>query len=90
VLSGCPGDLDPRKHGLPTHPAVSLMPERRDESDRELVRRLLDRQMRCWRWAGDAATQRRARRHAFLHLPEDMPRSLPHRDPSGGATATSA
>src|ERR1700722_18691182 len=31
VLSGG-HDLDPRRHGLPWHPAVQLMPERRDDS----------------------------------------------------------
>ena len=44
VLSGGM-DLDPRRHGLPTHPAVRPMPERRDDSDRLLVRLLLDRQL---------------------------------------------
>ena len=38
-------DLDPRRHGLPTHPAVQLMPERRDDSDRLLVRQLLERRL---------------------------------------------
>ena len=42
VLTGG-ADLDPRRHGLPWHPAVQLMPERRDDSDRALVRKLLER-----------------------------------------------
>src|SRR5205085_8643127 len=44
VLSGGL-DLDPRRHGLPTHPAVQLMAGRRDESDRLLVRRILERRI---------------------------------------------
>ncbi len=36
-------DLDPRRVGLPTHPAVQPLPERRDEGDRLLLRPLLER-----------------------------------------------
>src|SRR5262245_27625633 len=42
VLSGGL-DMDPRKHGLPTHPSVQPMAERREEHDRLLVRVLLKR-----------------------------------------------
>src|SRR6516225_1650739 len=35
-------DLDPRRLGLPTHPAVQALPERRDEGDR-LLRQVLAR-----------------------------------------------
>src|SRR3954451_2740577 len=45
VLSGGALDLDPRRHGLPTHPSVRPMPERRDENDRLLVRLLLERRL---------------------------------------------
>jgi putative glutamine amidotransferase len=84
VLASGPGDLDPRKHGLPTHPAVQLMPERRDESDRQLVRRLLDRQMPILAIGlGMQQLNVALGGTLYLHLPEDLPRSLPHRDPTG-------
>jgi putative glutamine amidotransferase len=79
-------DLDPRRHGLPTHPAVQLMPQRRDDSDRRLVERLLERHlpmlgvglgMQQINVAGGGTL--------YLHLPEELPRCLPHRDPTGGA-----
>src|SRR5688500_3688874 len=38
-------DLDPRKQGLPKHPAAQPMPERREDHDRLLVRQLLQRGM---------------------------------------------
>jgi putative glutamine amidotransferase len=83
VLSGGYGDLDPRKHGLPTHPAVHPLPERRDESDRQLVRRLLQRQMPVLA-IGLGVQQLNVALGGtlFLHLPEDLPRALPHRDPA--------
>lgn len=86
VLSGGVGDLDPRRHGLPNHPAVNLMPERRDDSDRLLVRKLLDRQMPVLAIGlGMQQVNVAMGGTLFYHLPEELPRSLPHRDPSGGA-----
>lgn len=78
-------DLDPRRHGLPTHPAVRLMPERRDDSDRALVRLLLARRMPLL-GIGVGAQQINVATGGtlFLHLPEDLPRAMPHADPTGG------
>ncbi len=83
VLSGG-ADLDPRKHGLPTHPAVQPLPERRDDSDRVLVRQLLQRKMPILA-VGLGLQQLNVALGGtlYLHLPEEMPRSLPHRDPTG-------
>jgi putative glutamine amidotransferase len=84
VLSGAAGDLDPRRHGLPTHPAVQLLPERRDDSDRQLVRKLLARQMPILAVGlGMQQLNVACGGTLFLHLPEEMPRGLPHRDPTG-------
>jgi putative glutamine amidotransferase len=83
VLTGG-ADLDPRKHGLPTHPAVQLMPERRDESDRLLVRRLLERRLPILAIGlGMQQLNVALGGTLYLHLPEEMPRALPHRDPTG-------
>ena len=83
VLSGG-ADLDPRKHGLPTHPAVQVLPERRDDSDRVLVRQLLQRKMPVLA-IGLGLQQLNVALGGtlYLHLPEEMPRALPHRDPTG-------
>lgn len=84
VLSGSVGDLDPRRHGLPSHPAVQLLPERRDDSDRALVRKLLARQMPLLAIGlGMQQLNVACGGTLYLHLPEELPRGLPHRDPTG-------
>ncbi len=77
-------DLDPRRHGLPTHPAVQTMPERRDESDRLLVRLILDRRLPVL-GVGLGLQQLNVALGGtlFLHLPEEQPRAMPHRDGAG-------
>jgi putative glutamine amidotransferase len=83
VLTGG-ADLDPRQHGLPTHPAVQLLPERRDDSDRQLVRRLLERQMPILGIGlGMQQLNVACGGDLYLHLPEELPRAMPHRDPTG-------
>ena len=77
-------DLDPRRHGLPTHPGVQLMPVRRDDSDRRLVERLLDRRMPVLGIGlGMQQINVACGGTLYLHLPEEMPRCLPHLDPTG-------
>jgi putative glutamine amidotransferase len=61
------------------------MAERREEFDRQLVRRLVARQMPLL--AIGVGMQLLNAAHGgslYLHLPEDLPRAMPHRDPSGG------
>ncbi len=83
VLSGGP-DLDPRRHGLPTSPAVQPMPERRDDSDRLLLRSLLSRRLPLLGIGlGMQQLNVACGGNLYLHLPEELPRALPHRDPSG-------
>ena len=42
-------DMDPRRQGLPTSPAVQPMAERREISDRILVQKVIERpKCRCW------------------------------------------
>jgi putative glutamine amidotransferase len=83
VLSGGL-DLDPRRQGQPTHQSIQPMAERREESDRLLLRRLLDRQMPILA-VGVGLQQLNVALGGslFLHLPEDQPRAMPHRDPTG-------
>jgi putative glutamine amidotransferase len=76
-------DLDPRKLGLPRHPSVRPMPERRDEHDRILVRQILRRQMPVLGiGAGMHQLNVACGGTLYMHLPEELPRSMPHRDPS--------
>jgi putative glutamine amidotransferase len=84
VLSGGL-DLDPRRGGQPAHPAVQPLPERRDESDRLLLRRLLARRLPLLA-IGLGAQQLNVAcgGSLYVHLPADLPRALPHRDSSGG------
>jgi putative glutamine amidotransferase len=85
ILSGGM-DIDPRRWGLSTHPAVQPMAERREENDRLLLRRIVQRQLPVLGIGlGMQQLNLTFGGNLYLHLPEEMPRSLPHRDPSGGA-----
>jgi putative glutamine amidotransferase len=78
-------DLDPRRQQLPSHPAVQPMSERREESDRVLVRCILERQSPLLAvGVGMQQLNVQCGGSLYLHLPEDLPRALPHRDPTGG------
>jgi putative glutamine amidotransferase len=84
VLSGGL-DLDPRRQGWPSHHGLHLMAERRDTSDRRLVRQLLERQLPLLGIGlGTQQINVAMGGTLFMHLPEDLPRALPHFDPSGG------
>ncbi|HEY7156224.1 MAG TPA: gamma-glutamyl-gamma-aminobutyrate hydrolase family protein [Gemmataceae bacterium] len=74
-------DMDPRRLGLASHSAVQPMPERRDESDRQLVRRLLERRLPVLGIGlGMQQLNVACGGSLYLHLPQDMPRAMPHRD----------
>jgi putative glutamine amidotransferase len=76
-------DLDPRKQGLPRHPSVQLMAERREDHDRALVRQILGRQMPVLSvGVGMHLMNVLTGGTLYMHLPEEMPRSMPHRDTS--------
>jgi putative glutamine amidotransferase len=76
-------DLDPRKQGLPRHPSVQAMPERREDHDRAVVRIIQRRQMPVLGIAVGMHLLNVAFGGAlYMHLPEELPRSMPHRDPS--------
>jgi putative glutamine amidotransferase len=74
-------DLDPRKLGQPMHTSVQLLNPRREESDRLLVRQIIARQMPVLGVGlGMQQLNIACGGSLFTHLPEDMPRSLPHYD----------
>jgi putative glutamine amidotransferase len=84
VLSGGL-DVDPRRWGLPSHSSVQPMAERREENDRMLVRRIVERQVPVLGiGVGMQQINLTCKGSLYLHLPEEQPRALPHRDPSGG------
>jgi len=78
-------DLDPKKMGLAPHPSVTVMNDRRETSDRMLVKLLQQRKMPVL-GVGLGMQQLNVVNGGgiYIHLPEDMPRSIPHRDPQGG------
>jgi putative glutamine amidotransferase len=78
-------DMDPKKLGLSPHAAVQPMAERREESDRALVRRLVERQMSILAVGlGMLQLNVACGGTIYQHLTAEHPRALPHRDPSGG------
>ena len=78
-------DIDPRRLGQPSHPAVTAMAQRRQQSDQILVRRIVDRQIPLLGIAlGMQQINAACGGTLYLHLPEDLPRALPHRDHMGG------
>jgi putative glutamine amidotransferase len=78
-------DLDPRRAGQPTHPAVLPMPERREAGDRRLIQAVFDRRMPLLAiGVGMQLLNVTCGGSLFLHLPEENPKALPHYDPSGG------
>jgi putative glutamine amidotransferase len=84
VLGGAHLDLDPRRWGMASHNAVQPVAERRDDSDRALVRRLVERRLPLLAIGlGMQQLNVVCGGSLYLHLPEDLPRCLPHRDPTG-------
>jgi putative glutamine amidotransferase len=85
VLTGG-DDLDPRKMGLSPHPSVNPMCERRELSDRILCK--LVQQLKLPTLGIGLGMQELnvvAGGGLFVHLPEDLPKCIPHYDPHGGA-----
>jgi putative glutamine amidotransferase len=79
-------DMDPRKMGLSPHPSVTLMPERRELSDRLLCKLVQQRRMPVLGIGlGMQELNVVCGGGLYIHLPEDLPRGIPHRDPHGGA-----
>jgi len=79
-------DLDPKKMGLSPHPSIKVMPERRENADRMLCKLVQQRRMPVLGCGlGMQELNVCYGGGIFLHVPEDMPKSIPHRDPQGGA-----
>jgi len=78
-------DLDPKKMGLAPHPSITVMPERREAADRLLCKLVQQRKLPTL-GIGLGMQELNVCNGGgiYQHLPEDMPRGIPHRDPQGG------
>ncbi|HVU87526.1 MAG TPA: gamma-glutamyl-gamma-aminobutyrate hydrolase family protein [Pirellulales bacterium] len=75
-------DLDPRRDGFMLHPAVRTLDSRREDFDRRLMNRIAARRMPVFGiGVGVQLLNVSQGGNLFLHVPEDMPRALPHKDP---------
>ena len=76
------GDLDPRRDGFMLHPTVRPLDPRRETFDRTLMALIAERRMPVFGiGVGMQLLNLSQGGNLFLHIPEDMPDSLPHRDP---------
>lgn len=79
-------DLDPRRDGYMLHSSVRLMESRREAFDRMLVRMIADRRIPCFGiGVGMQLLNLTLGGNLYLHIPEDVPTSIPHRDPQDPA-----
>ena len=78
-------DLDPKKMGLGPHPSIKTVPERREVADR-LICKLAEQRRLPMLGVGLGMQEMTVcfGGGIYQHLPEDLPKSIPHRDPQGG------
>jgi len=74
-------DLDPRRDGYMPHPAVRPLDERREDIDRMIAKHVCDRHMPVLAiGCGMQLLTITEGGTLFLHLPEDQPQTIPHKD----------
>ena len=74
-------DLDPRRDGFMLHPTVRAMERRREDFDRMLAHLLGDRRVPTLGiGAGMQLLNISQGGNLFLHLAEDLPEAIPHKD----------
>jgi putative glutamine amidotransferase len=79
-------DLDPRRDGFMLHPSVRALETRRETFDRMLIRLIAERRMPVFGiGVGMQLLNVSQGGNLFLHLPEDLPSSIPHKDPQDPA-----
>ena len=75
-------DLDPRRDGFMLHPTIRALDPRRETFDRLLAQEIADRQLPVFGiGAGMQLLNVTAGGNLFLHIPQDCPDALPHKDP---------
>lgn len=78
-------DLDPRRYGQPTSQQVRAMPARREESDRYVFAKIVERKLPVFGiGVGMQLINVYFGGTLYLHLPFDNPKAMPHSEPSGG------
>ncbi len=81
VVMGGGADLDPRIDGFMLHPSLRLLDRRREEFDRMLVRLVAERRIPLLGiGCGMQLLNVSQGGTLFLHIPEDLPKALPHLD----------
>lgn len=74
-------DLDPRNDGFMLHPSVRAMDPRREHFDRTLAQMICDRRMPVFGiGVGMQLLNVTMGGNLFLHIPEDLPKAIPHKD----------
>jgi putative glutamine amidotransferase len=74
-------DLDPRRDGFMLHPAVRTLDRRREVFDRTLMRLIAQRRMPFFGiGVGMQLLNVSQGGNLFLHIPEDLPEAIPHKD----------
>ncbi|MEX0677215.1 MAG: gamma-glutamyl-gamma-aminobutyrate hydrolase family protein [Pirellulales bacterium] len=74
-------DLDPRRDGYMLHPAGRPLDERREDFDRRLMRLIAKLRMPVFGiGVGVQLLNVSQGGTLFLHVPEDLPKALPHKD----------
>ncbi len=82
VLAGCNLDLDPSRMKMHPHPAVKIMPKRREDFDRRVTEIAIERRMPILAiGSGMQLVNVLCGGTLFQHIPEELPRALHHRDP---------
>ena len=75
-------DLDPRRDGFMRHPTVRPLSQRREGFDRMLVDRIAVRRIPVFGiGVGMQLLNVSQGGNLFLHIPEDLPDAIPHKDP---------
>ena len=75
-------DLDPRRDGFMLHPTVRPLEARRETFDRKLMRLLAERRMPVFGiGVGMQLLNVAQGGNLFLHIAEDLPTAIPHKDP---------
>ena len=74
-------DLDPRRDGFMLHPAIRLLDARRESFDRRLMQAIADARLPVFGiGVGLQLLNVTMGGNLFLHIPDDLPTAIPHRD----------
>jgi putative glutamine amidotransferase len=74
-------DLDPRLDGFMLHPSVRSLDPRREKFDRKLMDQLAERRLPVFGiGVGMQLLNVSQGGNLFLHIPEDIPSAIPHKD----------